>query len=297
MSNDFLANIQHEGETFNFEKLGNKEEQALVESERQEKETPAESPADTKPKVDETASPAEEKKIDVSETPEEGEKPEVYHAFHEHPRFQALIKEREELKEELSSLREFQRRAEPILKDLSRSEEDKSIPAEFRALYGEDEIAWKNFQALTAKQQEKFLGEIEKKLQPFIESAEKTKQKAELDAWAENEWNALENDPQAKTDLKKFGKTFDDATKGEIQQVVSDYLPTDPETGKVSLKRGFDLWKRIQSSSSVVKPNPEVEEKKKIADATMKKSSPAEGLKDYKTSADFIGKSFSDFNI
>ena len=288
MPSEFLANLHQEGERI--------DEFPLGELENEEKETPPAPPAETKPK-EETAPPAEEKAEGEPE-PKKGEevskeKPEIFHAFHEHPRWIARDQELKELREQNEELMRFQERAEPLLKKVDQIQPKEGIPAEFRALYGEDENAWTNFQALTERQQERLLAKFEDRIKPLLDTVETVKRKTELDDWAEKEWKSIEDDPQVKSELKRIGKELNADTQSEISQIVSKYLPTDEITGKISLRKGFELWKELKSAPKVV-PNPVVNEKKQIADKTIKKSKGEEGEKDYRTSADFRGKTFAD---
>ena len=140
-----------------------------------------------------------------------------------------------------------------------------------------------------------FLKQVEDKFKPFFETAEATKKQKELDSWAANEWSSLEKDQEVQSDLKKIGRTLDKEVQSEISGVIQKYLPTD-ESGSLSVRKGYEIWKEIKGAKVIAKPNPSVEEKKKIADATTNKSIVSEEPKSFKTSSDFRGKSFADLS-
>lgn len=292
MDNTFLANLQHEGDPVNLDQVNAEEgaKETPVEKETPVKETPATPPVEEKPKEGASASPAEGEK---GTPPEKSEEPAVYHAFHEHPRFQALVREREQDKELISELQAFKEKAEPILEGIIKPK-DEAIPQEFSVLFGNDEGAWRNYQSLTERQQKAFIEKLDERLKPILETAERTKKQTELEAWADSEWKSLKEDQIVQGELKKLGKNFDESVQDSISQVITKYLPTDEKTGNLSVRKGYELWRELNSKSPVT-PNPATDEKKKVAAMTTEKSNATEEKKDYRTSADFKGKSFADF--
>lgn len=278
MEESFLANLQQEGVEINPEETA---KEATVEKEKEEKETPPVSPAEKEPPA-EPASPAAE------EEPKKGEEePAVFSAFHEHPRWIAREQELDELKRQNADLQEFKKSAEPIL---SRFQSEKEgIPQEFAAIYGNDENAWKNFQALSKRQQNELLDEVRKELAPLKESIAQTKKQTESEQWADTQWQAFESDAQVQKELKTIGRTLDNDTQNEIIGVLKKYRPTD-EQGNLSIKGGFEIWK---GTVKPVAPKPSVAEKKKLGDIDTKGTAEPEA-KDYRTSADFRGKTFAD---
>jgi len=285
MSNDFLANLHQEGEPA-FED----------ESEKLEKDTQAESPPEDKSDDEQTESSTEEKKeTEDSDSLKEDAKEEPVSTedvpFHEHPRWQAREQEFQELKKRNEELLEFQQRAEPLL---SRKEEEKpvSAPQWFTNLFGSDDNAWSQYRESSKEEREQIKKEVLTELKPFIETAEKSKKQKELDDWATGEWKSLSEDPEVQKDLKTKGLTLE-KIQSDISQVMSKYLPTDEKTGNVSIKKSYELWKDTYKPS--VKSSPGVQEKKNIAGRTISKSSEKDNeKKDYRTSEDFRGKTFTD---
>ena len=278
--NTFLANLQQEGDSVNLDEVKDtpteEKEEKPAESEKEEKETPTESPTETKPKEDETESPAEEKKEGEPSEPKEGEekeKPEVFHAFHEHPRWIAR-------EEELKELKEFRERAEPLLEKLEKpvQEETSEIPGWFVTLFGDNKDAWSQYRVHTTKEREELRSEI-------LGEIEKEKSRALVEQKKQDEWVDLEVKK-----LKADGLKFD---RDELLKVALDYLPTDKD-GNISLKKSYDIYKAMKADKQTVQPSKSVEEKKQVADKTIKKSTATEENKDFKTSADFKGKSFAD---
>ncbi|MEK7091758.1 MAG: hypothetical protein AAB900_02095 [Patescibacteria group bacterium] len=254
-TNDFLANLQKEGE--------------ITPNEEEEKETLPEPPADKKPE-DIESQPEEEKpkgEDELKETPEEGE-PAVFQAFHKHPRWQAV-------QEELKELREFRETASPLLEDIKKSKsETETIPAWFSELYGENEAAWNKYHDYDTEQRANLRKEIMDEIsQQSTKSAEEQKKN---DKWVEDELTTLESE----------GLKFN---RNELMKVALEYLPTDNK-GNISFRKALDIYEKTKPKEE--KPNADA--KKKIAAETMQKGKPNEDIKDYKTSHDLVGKSFRD---
>lgn len=282
MDNEFMANIQREGERID----SNPEEEAKepVESEREETDTPPDSPTEKEPS-EEPESPTEES-VEASETDEE--EPAVYHAFHKHPRWIAREQEMDELKKQNSELLEFKQNVEPLLSKVKAEEE--GIPPEFTALYGNNPEAWRVYQSLTEKQQDNFLKKVREEFKPLLEVAEQTKKQTESEKWAENQWKEFESNNDVQKELKSMGKKLDDAIQAEIISVLKEYRPTDDQ-GNLSILKGFEIWKKTKPAPT---PKKSVEEKKNVGDIDSKPSNESEE-KGFSTHKDFIGKNFADF--
>lgn len=291
-NNDFLASIQQEGQSA-FEEES-KEETSTAESEKSLKDTETESLPETKPEKDESASQAEDEDKDVSESKEKSEEAEVFHAFHEHPRWKAREEELKELREQNEKLLEFQQRAEPLLSKYEERETVKQKPQWFLNLFGDDENAWNQYQESSKQEKENLKKEILNELKPYTEIAEKSKKQKELEDWASKEWQSLAKDTEVQKDLKLKGLKLEQI-QGDISKVMSKYLPTDEKTGNVSIRKSYELWKDIYKPVSSKTNSAILDEKKKIAGKTISKTKESEGEKrDYRTSADFRGKSFAD---
>lgn len=287
MENDFLANLQQESETVNFE-LSNKPEEKTetpAESEKSEKGTPTESPPENKPEKDEKASPAEGKKEDELK-PKEGEK-EVFHAFHEHPRWIVREKELKELRSKVEEYEEFKERVDPILQKIEKSEEKSKTPQWFISLFGDDQNLWNQYQESSKEDRQRLREEILTELKPDLEIIRETKRQKELNDWANKEWEKLKEDTEVQKELKTLGLSLD-KVQGEISAVMSKYLPSDNE-GNISVKKSYEIWKETHKLSP---PKFDVAEKKKIG--AIDKSQGEGEKKDYKTSADFKGLSIAD---
>lgn len=282
MENEFLANIQQEGEKFDFDSLVKSEEEP---AEKPEKETPAESPPEVKP-AEAPAPSAEEKPEEAA--PEEDAKPEVFAAFHEHPRWKAREKELKQLRQKVDEYEEFKSRVDPLLSKLEKPTEQSQPPQWFTSLFGNDENVWNQYREASMEERKAIRGEIMSELKPLFASVEQTKQQAELVDWAQKQWTALESDPEVKKELQGLGTNLS-KIQGEISEIMSKYKPSDDD-GNISLKASYELWKEMKKTSP--QPNPIVAEKKKIG--AISKSKEDNEVRDFKTSADFRGKTIAD---
>ena len=261
MENEFLANLPQEGK---IETTENPEE-----GQKEEKETPPASPAE-KPEKDEPAPPAEGEK--EGESPKEGE-PAVFQAFHKHPRWKAL-------QDELKNLRDFRDKATPLLERLGqepqeRQEESVEIPAWFSGLFGDNKEAWVKYRSYDAEQRKTLRSEILQEVRQ--EEERQISEQKKQEKWVDDEIQKLADE----------GLKFD---RNELLKIALEWLPTDEE-GNISFSKAYKILENLKAG----KPEkPSSDEKKKIADQTMKKSKETDGKKDYKTSADLRYKSFHD---
>lgn len=255
-------------------------EEELVESEKPEKDTQADSPPGNKPAEAPVSSTEGQE-----EAPKEDAKLEVYTAFHEHPRWKAREEELRQLREKVEEYEEFKSRVDPLLEKLEKPQEGK--PEWFTNLYGDDDNAWKQYQASSEETQRNFEKRIFDKLKPYLETLEATKQESETQKWANEQWSKLGEDPEVQKELRNMGLTLD-KVQGEISEVMTKFKPSDEE-GNISLRGSYEIWKSTKKPES--KPDPIVAEKKKLGAITKPKES--EGKK-YMTSADFKGKSLAD---
>ena len=278
MENEFMANLQQEGEKA-FE----------AESETPEKETPAESPTEDKPKEEPESSPEPKEEESVQTEPEVKEDAKAFHAFHEHPRWIAREKELEQLRAKVEEYEDFKSRVDPFLQKLEKPEEKSNAPQWFTNLFGTDENAWNQYQESSKEERKRIREEILTELKPDLEVVRATKQQKELNDWANKEWESLGKDEEVKKELKTLGLTLD-KVQGEISGIMSKYLPTD-ESGNISLKKSYAIWKETQAKP-VKSSVSSVSEKKQIA--TISKSKGESEKKDYLTSADLKGLSIAD---
>ena len=288
-----MASIQREG-AIEFEGVKEPENtDKPVESEGQKKETSPESPAENKPE-DGTESPAGEPKKD-DKTPEQDVEKVVFNAFDKHPRWRAVQDELRELRDQNEKLRsDFKTQADTLLEKLAQkppNEEQEKSPEWFSAIYGDDENAWGQYKDYSRKQREQVKSELLREFQPLIQAAEQSKKEKEVAEWASKEWKALETKQEVQEDLKRYNTSFD-KLENEMRDLLTKFPVTDPETGNLSLTKTYELWKMTKNQQSHA--DPIVDEKKKIAGETMKKSSDAEPPKTVHTFGSFRGKSIYD---
>ena len=254
MENEFLASLQPEGLIT----------ETPAELEKEEKEAPPESPADNKPKEEQPAPPAEEVK---GESPKEGVEPEVFHAFHEHPRWIAM-------QEELKELREFREQAAPLLEEKP-SEKSAEVPRWFETAFGRNEELWSEYSRYNTEERNKVRNEVLEEVRQ--QEAQRLTEQKESDKWVEAGIKELEAE----------GLKFD---RNELMKTALDYLPSD-EKGNISIRKSYDI---LRATKAQPQANPSTDKKKQVADMTIKKSTPAEEKKDYRTWQDFQGKDRAD---
>lgn len=285
MTTEFVTSVEQEG----------KIEADPVQADKEEKETPAESSAETKPEDDKTASPAEKEGED--ETPEskkdeseKGEKPAVFSAFHKHPKWRAM-------NEELGELRKFREVAQPLLEKLGKpaekTEETEEMPEWFTEVFGENDKAWGKFQNYNATQRKQLRTDILKEIQDQSQKASDDTKK--WDKQIDTELTDIVSDDEVIAKVKELGvdlgkeaqaKSF----RNELLKLALDYQPIG-EDGQISLRKALDI---LLLTKGKKEPEKKSTEKKEVADKTMKKGKTEEGKKDFKTSFDLQGKSFRD---
>lgn len=273
--NEFLANLQQD--TDPFEGLGDS-----AETEKSQTETETESQPEKKPEGETESSPEPKE-----EEPKVEEDAKVFHAFHEHPRWIAREKELQELKKQNEDLLSFKERAEPFLSKFEEKSQTQA-PQWFTSLYGDNQEVWNQYLEASNSEKQKIREEILNELKPDLEEIRSVKKQKELQDWADKQWKALESDAEIQKELKAMNLTLD-KVQGEISEVMAKYKPSD-EDGNISLKTSYELWKATRKQET--KPNPIVSEKKKVAAISKSKEEAEE--KDYRTSADFRGKTIHD---
>lgn len=286
MDNKFMSNLQTEGEAFDFDSLSKEGEE--------EKEAPPESAPENKPTEEPESSPEPKEEEPAQAEPKAEEDAKAFYAFHEHPRWKAREEELKQLREQVQSYEtkfeeyeKFKTQSEPLLQKLNEPKSEQA-PQWFTSLYGDNQEAWHQYQDATKAERKQIREEILNELKPDLDEIRSLKEQRKVQDWANKQWEALGKDEEVSKDLKSLGKNLDDV-QGEISEVMSKYRPSD-EDGNISLKASFELWKATRKQE--VKPNPAVAEKKKIAAVSKPKES--EGERDYRTSADFKGKSIHD---
>ena len=275
--NTFLAGLRQEGK---IEPTDGEQEE--------EKETPSESPAEKEPEENEPESQTGDKPEDKGDGKEskgeveEGEKPEVFQAFHKHPRWKAL-------NEELGKLRSFRDEVTPLLPLIKKIGEpgmtdEVEVPAWFSQVFGEDASVWQKYQKYNAEERGKLKDEILESLESKNE--ESGKQQKKYEDWVDGELVALGEEKGI--NLSEGTKEKPNSLRNEILKTAVDYRPTD-DKGNISLSKAYDILKIMKN-----KPAEKNTDKKEIADKTMAKSKAEDEKKEYKTSHDLIGKSMRD---
>lgn len=216
----------------------------------EEKETPAESPAEIKPEEKE-----EEKKVEEEDIP-----------FHKHPRFKALVEEKNQYKEELDKLREDVESKFSEIKESQSKTAD--VPSWFTELYGENESAWKTYQEQDKATRE----EIKKEIREEFESEQKKKEEDS------NKWNHWIDEQIGS--LADEGLKFE---KNELMKVMMDYKPSD-EKGNLDFKKGYQIMELLN------KKDPEKSKaRKELADESGN-SKVEPGTKKWFTPDDMVGR-------
>ena len=225
----------------------------------EEKETPAETPAEKKPEEEEET---EEEKIarEAKETEEEEKIP-----FHKHPRFKALVDEKNQYKEELDK---FKENMESKFSEIKESQsKTTNIPGWFTELYGENEAAWVKYQEYDKQTRDEIKQEIRDEFQK--EQKEKDELSSKWNSWIDEQVDSLKED----------GKKFE---KNELIKVMMDYKPSD-DKGNLDFKKGYEIME-------LLKKNPEkAEARKKLVDESGKSKSEPEAKKWF-TPDDLKGK-------
>lgn len=290
MDNQFMASLQSEGIS------------PQTESETPVKEeTPAAPPAENKPNDGQQESSPDaqakegetvEQKPDAKqEPPAEDKKPEekepdVFHAFHEHPRWIAT-------QEELKELREFKEMASPILESLKKDdkeETDEEVAPWFKTMFGTDNPeVWKQYRAYNKHERQEIKRELLAEMQS--QETQRSDEQKKWDKWVDAKTVEVGDKYHIDLSPKKDGK--ENTLYKRLLEVTLEYLPTDKD-GNIDFDKGYQIMQKIDQTTPPKSADKTVDEKKKIADATMGNKNPTEDKKDFKTSADFRGKSMHD---
>jgi hypothetical protein len=212
MNEDFLANVQHEGEAEGevFKSLDD-----IAEKDNQEKETPATPPVEDNQTEN---APSSQGATQADNTENANSVP-----WHKDPRWQ-------EWQEEKKQLLQFRDEVMPKLEAL-KPQEQVQVPEWF----GGDEKAWNaynaDFQANLAKVKSETIAEYEAKQKA---EADKVQQANE---YVENQLGSLESQ----------GKKFD---RNELLKVVSDYRPITAD-GNWDFERAYEIleMKKLKESN------------------------------------------------
>lgn len=233
----------------------------------------AEIPTEGKPFGEEGGDPAESqpaKQEENNEPPQGGDEAKADNTpdekkvdFHEHPRFKALIEERNAMKAQIEELLPLKEKFNSLETRLH-SNQDASIPQWFSSVYGDSPEVWQLFQQHSQQEKaawkQEVLNEIEQSRQQQIE------EQSRWDNWVKTEIDAL----------KSEGLNFD---KNKLIKIATEYQPTDSE-GNISLRKAYDILKIMEDKSE------KSEARKQIAATTTQTSNAEFKKKDYVTPAD-----------
>lgn len=247
----------------------------------QEKETPAESSteqnqAETSPSSQGEEVQQEESVTSQSEANTENEEEKV--PFHKHPRFKALIEEKQQLKqtvEQLLPLRDEVERMKNEIQQRGVKETPTQIPSWFSNAFGDNEYVyqeWKNYEEQRSQtEREQIKAELKQEFQAAAQQRAQEEQR--WNNWVDENINSL----------KEQGYNFN---QNELMKIMMDYTPTDDQ-GNLSFEKGYKLYERLkQPNSSSSK------EKKDIASKSISENKPDVKSRDYKTPDDLRGKSW-----
>src|SRR4051812_35843276 len=183
-----------------------------------EKETPQDSSPETTI-TEETPSSEGEHTQDAP--PQEDKLP----PFHEHPRFQELIKQKSELEEKVSELSSFREKAEPLLSRFN-PQEEVQIPSWF----GGDEAAYRAYQADQAQV-------LEQATQKAVKAMEERTDKEQQQIKAANEYFE-----SSIADIESQGHKVD---RNKLLKFVADNELVDTQ-GRWAYKKGYEFMQALE---------------------------------------------------
>jgi hypothetical protein len=161
MFKDVFAGIESEGEIINDvtdlskeQKITAEESQTEIKSEEEEKEVkPSQGGEETEEQKAEREKEEAAQKALAEE--EENKLP-----FHKHPRFKALVDEKNAYKTKLEELEKFKEETETKLKSIETKTEDSNIPGWFVEIFGENPEAWTKYQEQNKADREALKAEV-----------------------------------------------------------------------------------------------------------------------------------------
>lgn len=267
---DIFAGIPYESEGDPFKSI-------IKVSEEPQEETPASSQEE---KVEETESPASEgestEETSKEESSDENTPDEKNLPFHMHPRWKALMQERDELRQAQETL---QKQVQEMQSKVSVvNSQPASIPDWFTQAYGDDQDLWARYQ----EENKRTRDEIKQEILQDIRS-EQSKAQAEQDQmleWIDQQMSVLGETHSIDLSYKD-GKN---SLRNELIKIALEYHPTDQQ-GNIDFEKVYEI-RELKS-----KRDEKVEKRKEIAQAvssTQKISEPAK--KDYLTPEDLKNK-------
>lgn len=272
MNDDFLASVQQEGNSL--------EDILEPNLDKQEKVTPAESPAGnnqtetapssqgaTEPKAEEPSKPEPQNTEDANNLP-----------FNKHPAWQRIMEQNRQLEERLKAIE--------TAKDAGSkpsTESKPQVPKEFAELFGDDVEAWDKFQKLDQLRRSAWEQE-----QVRIKEETERKQKEDAERWQ----NWVDTSIAKIEETHKVKLPEKSSERNEFMDFMKKRLPSD-ENGNIDFLKGWEWFqeiKQIQEKKAEEKSNA----RKELAAATTsgKKSESKEKVL---TPQDLRGKSWHSF--
>lgn len=242
------------------------EEANKLNENQEEKETPE---SQTENQKEGQEAPKEEEK-----KPAEAQKTEDI-PFHKHPRFKAVIEEKNQLAEQVKQLTEQVQGVASKITD----NEPTTIPKWFVKLYGDDPEVWTQYQEQRQFELQEMESQVMSKLAPKLQEIEKSEKDKAVDLEIENSLKALEDE----------GHKFD---RNALMKVVADNQLFDIN-GNLNFKAGLSILQASPQQS----PKSNVEAKKEIAKKTMSETAAGGETpkKEYATSTDVQNKDWRSF--
>jgi len=255
---EFLAGVKVEGDD------------PFAELDKQETDTPAESPAETKPETDKPTE-GDAVKEPAANTQEEDE------PFHKRWK----VRE-EKLKAELEQdfLAKLEAQKQEFEHKFAHKSDTPAIPEWFSELYGENEVAWQKYQQHSQAEREQIKREIiEEQRQEYVRQQEEIQK---WDKWVDNEVVTLE---------EKIGTKLSKSDRNELIKTILDFKPTDANN-HYDFDAGYRIMQlnRLQTQAA---QDDKKQARKELADTTIKGNSSEPRKKDYLTPADLRGKSWN----
>lgn len=236
-----------------------------VTKEDQEEKDPAESSTEKEEDKKET----EEEKT-ARETKEQEEEDKL--PFHKHPRFKALIGERNDFKlraeKTEQELEKFKGEVDSKISEIKESRsENTQKPKWFVEAFGENEEAWAGFTEMNKEMRAEVTKEIREDMKK--EQEEKDGSAKKWNDWIDNEINSL----------KEEGLKFD---KNELMKVMEEFKPSD-DKGNLNFRRGYEILEMQK------KKDPEKSKARKELADNSEDSKAEPTKKEYKTPEDMKG--------
>lgn len=156
MLKDVFAGIESEGEIINDVTDLSKEQKITAEESQTEIKSEEEIGKQEAPQGE----TEEQRKEREEKEALEKEKTEDELPFHKHPRFKALVDEKNSYKQELDELKKFKEETETKLKSIEIKPENSEIPGWFVEVFGENPEAWSKYQEQNKADREALKAEV-----------------------------------------------------------------------------------------------------------------------------------------